>query len=67
MKLGYAIHQIGTPKLAFKRHPSYLESLWWNNADGWTHKTQADYFTPEQQQTLNLPLEGEWVEVYLES
>ena len=67
MKIGYAIHQIGTPKLAFKRHPSYLESLWWNNADGWTHKTQADYFTPEQQQTLNLPLEGEWVEVYLES
>lgn len=67
MKLGYAIHLQGTPKLAFKGHPSYGASVWWNNADGWTHKTQADYFTPQEKDTLNLPLDGEWVEIYLES
>lgn len=67
MKIGYAIHHIGTPKLAFRGHPSYGASVWWNNADGWTHKTQSDYFTPQEKETLNLPLNGEWVEIYLES
>lgn len=67
MKIGYAIHHIGTPKLAFRGHPSYWESLWWNNLNGWGHKPTADYFTPEEQQTLNLPLDGQWVEIYLES
>jgi hypothetical protein len=67
MKLGYGIHLQGTPKLAFRGHPSYLDSLWWNNSDGWGHKTTADYFTPQEKDTLSLPLDGEWVEIYLES
>jgi hypothetical protein len=63
----YAIHRIGTPKLALPNHPSYFDSEWWNNGDGWGHKSTADYFTKEQRETLNLPLDGEWVEVITET
>jgi hypothetical protein len=66
MKTAYAIHLKETPILALPHHPSYHISLWWNNDNGWGHKATADIFTPEEQATLNLPLDGEWVEIYVE-
>lgn len=65
MQAIYAIHLRNTPVLAFKGHPLYGDSLWWNNAQGWVHKTQADYFTPQEKETMNLPANGEWVKIYV--
>jgi hypothetical protein len=58
----YTIHRIGTPKLAFPSHYWYHESEWWNNEDGWGHKSTATVFDTKD---YNLPLEGEWVEIYV--
>ena len=65
MKVAYTIHRQGTPVLAFRNHPNYWASEWWNNDNGWGHKSTADIFTADEKATLNLPIDGEWVEIYL--
>jgi hypothetical protein len=62
MLVKYTIHRVGTPKLAFPNHPSYWESEYWNNNDGWGHKSTATVFENKES---NLPLDGEWVEIYV--
>lgn len=37
-------------------------ALAWSNTYGWCDET-FDTFTDEERETLNLPLEGEWVQV----
>ena len=63
MRINYGIHLIGTPILALPNTPGYWESQWWSNEDGWGHKSTSDIFDTKD---LNLPLDGEWVEIYLE-
>jgi hypothetical protein len=63
MLVKYVIHRIGTPKMAWVNHPSYWQSEYWNNQDGWGHKSTSDIF---EDKTFNLPLDGEWVEIYTE-
>ena len=57
----YIIHRVGTPTLALPNHSSYWESEYWNNSDGWGHKSTATVF---DNNTHRLPLGGEWVEIY---
>ena len=35
--------------------------LLWSNTDGWTEDEDFDLFTLEESETLNLPIEGQWV------
>ena len=37
-------------------------SEYWNNEDGWGHKSTATVF---EDKNYNLPLDGEWVEIYI--
>lgn len=62
MLVKYTIHKTGTPKIAFPNHTSYWESEYWNNEDGWGHKSTATVFDSKD---LNLPEDGEWVEIYI--
>jgi hypothetical protein len=62
MLVKYTIHKLGTPKMAFPNHPSYWESEYWNDEDGWGHKSTATTYEDENKL---LPLEGEWVEIYV--
>lgn len=62
MLVKYTIHRIGTPKIALKNHWSYEASEYWNNEDGWGHKSNLTVF---EHKDYNLPLEGEWVEIYV--
>lgn len=36
-------------------------ALLWSNTDGWTDGDDFDVFTLEEAETLNLPIEGQWV------
>jgi len=65
MKTMYTIHRIGTPRQAWRGHYSWYASEYWSNDDGWGHKSTADVFTPTERETLNLPDDGEWVEIYV--
>ena len=65
MLIKYTIHKIGTPKIALKNHWTYWESEYWNLKDGWGHKSTADVFDQELKDHFNLPLDGEWVEIYV--
>jgi hypothetical protein len=38
------------------------ESLAWNNDLGWT-EDEFDTFSPEERETLNLPINGEWRQI----
>ena len=38
-------------------------SLRWSNANGWTKGPGYDRFTETETETLNLPIEGEWVKL----
>lgn len=40
-----------------------IESLFWNNDDGWTSRAGATVFTDHQRYTLRLPLGGAWEEI----
>jgi hypothetical protein len=62
MLVKYTIHKFGTPKMAFPNHPSYWESEYWNDYDGWGHKSTATVF---EDKYWDLPLDGEWVEIYI--
>ena len=35
-------------------------ALWWSNKDGWGYVEDADIFTAEEKQRLNLPIGGQW-------
>lgn len=35
--------------------------LLWSNTDGWTDCDNFDVFTIEESETLNLPIDGQWV------
>ena len=48
--------------MAFPNHPSYWESEYWNDEDGWGHKSTATVYEDDDKL---LPLEGEWVEIYV--
>jgi len=37
-----------------------INSLCWNNQDGWTDLNQATIF---ENKNFNLPLDGEWIEI----
>jgi hypothetical protein len=63
METKYTIHKLGTPKMAFPNHSSYWESEYWNNENGWGHKSTATIF---EHKDFNLPIDGEWVEIYTE-
>lgn len=63
MLVKYVIHRIGTPKLAIKNHWSYEASEYWSNKYGWSYKQDATVF--DTKDNWNLPLEGEWVEIYV--
>ncbi len=63
MKEKYTIHRIGTPKLAFPNTEGYWASEWWSNDDGWGHKSTATVFDSTD---TNLPLDGEWVTIYVD-
>jgi len=39
------------------------EPLYWNNLYGWGDVIGAQFFTEEDTQNLNLPVDGEWHEV----
>jgi hypothetical protein len=65
MIVKYMIHRIGTPKFAFPNHPSYWESEYWGIKDGWGHKSTGDVFTKDLKEHFNLPIDGEWVEIYV--
>jgi hypothetical protein len=45
-----------------KNHWSYDASEYWNNEDGWGHKSTATVF---EHKDYNLPLDGEWVDIYV--
>ena len=45
-----------------KNHWSYWASEYWNNEDGWGHKSTATIF---EDKDCDLPLDGEWVEIYV--
>ena len=62
MMAKYVIHRMGTPKMAFPNHSSYFDSEYWNDEDGWGHKSTATVYEDENKL---LPLEGEWVEIYV--
>lgn len=62
MLIKYTIHRTGTPKIAMKNHWSYWASEYWNNEDGWGHKSTATIF---EDKDCDLPLDGEWVEIYV--
>ena len=62
MLVKYTIHKIGTPKIALRNHWTEFESEYWNNEYGWTFKSNATVF---EDKNWNLPLEGEWVEIYI--
>lgn len=36
---------------------------WWSNRFGWTSRVSRDTFTQEERDKLDLPLDGEWVEI----
>lgn len=65
MLVKYTIHRIGTPKISLPNHWTEFESEYWSNEDGWGFKSTATVFTEEEKNTLNLPMEGEWVEIYV--
>lgn len=50
MTLGYIIVSKTEPELA------------WSNTYGWCDET-FDTFTQEERETLNLPIDGEWLQV----
>ena len=62
MLVKYTIHRIDTPKLAIKNHWTDEASEYWNNEDGWGHKSTATIF---EDKYWNLQLDGEWVEIYI--
>lgn len=62
----YMIHRIGTPVMAWRNHSSYWESEYWNNDTGWGFKSTGDVFTAEERLTLDLPMDGEWIEILVE-
>ena len=35
--------------------------LLWSNTNGWVDDEDFDLFTMQETETLNLPLEGEWI------
>ncbi len=37
--------------------------LYWENGQGWTNLHQADEFTEEERNSLNLPIDGKWMEL----
>ena len=39
------------------------EGLCWSNKYGWTDSDDFDTFTPEERDTLDLPMGGKWIEV----
>jgi hypothetical protein len=39
------------------------DNLLWNNLDGWIEGlNNADYFNEMEKESLNLPIEGKWIE-----
>ena len=58
----YVIHKIGTPKLACPNTERYWDSEWWSNEYGWAFKSDATVY---EDTNWNLPLDGEWVEIYV--
>lgn len=38
-------------------------NTFWSNDTGWCNYYDADTFTTEQKESLNLPMEGEWIHV----
>ena len=39
-------------------------NLFWNNENGWVDFDSADSFSVEEQRSLNLPNEGEWISAW---
>lgn len=64
MKIKYAIHRIGTPKIALPNNWTYSASEYWSSENGWGYKSTATIFEDKE---WNLPEEGEWVDIYVES
>jgi hypothetical protein len=62
----YLIHMIGTPKIERGPHGSIRPAgLWWNNQDGWGDRDSATVFPHNGPDTLDLPIDGEWVATYI--
>ena len=62
MLIKHVIHRIGTPLIALPNHWTEFESEYWSNEYGWAFKSDATVF---EDKNWNLPLEGEWVEIYV--
>jgi hypothetical protein len=62
----YLIHRIGTPRLQVRRGGIAPAGDWWGNSDGWGDRHSADIFPSDAPDTLNLPIGGEWVAVFVE-
>jgi|APGre2960657404_1045060.scaffolds.fasta_scaffold00523_4 hypothetical protein len=62
----YLIHRIGTPRLQVRRGGIAPAGEWWNNDGGWYDRHSADIFPSDAPDTLNLPIDGEWVAVFVE-
>jgi hypothetical protein len=62
MLVKYTIHKIGTPKFAWRNHWTEYASEYWNSENGWGFKWDAEIF---EDKNVNLPLDGEWVEVFI--
>ena len=37
------------------------DNLFWNNQLGWVDYSSSDIFNQQEKNTLNLPVEGQWV------
>ncbi len=38
------------------------DQLYWSNTDGWVSYPDADTFSKDERMSLDLPIEGKWVE-----
>lgn len=66
MGVAYMIHRIGTPRKAWRGHYSEWACEYWSHDNGWGHPSTGDVFTADEKGYLDLPLDGEWVEILVE-
>lgn len=62
----YLIHKIGTPRFRNDGGKLAPAGEWWSNSGGWSDRNSADLFPSDAPDTLNLPIEGQWIEVLVE-
>lgn len=59
----YTIHKAGTPRLQRGKYGGIAPAGEWWHGTGWGDSTNATTFDSTHE--IDLPVEGEWVEIYL--